>query len=296
MAIYDYQGNEISSGGGSAGYDWNNKKIVFEGDSITANSNIGYPAYVAQKLGATADVIAIAGVPVMGSYPGNNWDIRRRISHIPYNADAIVILGDTNSISSTDANLFSSSMDDWAGRWNLALQAIKKSFPTVPLFLAACFRQGSKDNNAKYVSYAFQRFAEHWGLLYIDLATESSLNLLASSKVWGLTPTDTVHPSHAAMPLYADIVLKHIKETPPFVFSGSDTIAIDATLSVAVGATAEINYEITGDLSIQWTSSNYDVACVMGGTVYGMSDGTATITATTRNGNTATCAVTVTSA
>lgn len=294
MTIYDYQGNVIS--GGDASYNWSNKKIVFEGDSITANGTIGYPAYVANSLGASSSVIAIAGVPIMGDYPGTNQDFRRRVSHIPYDADAIVILGDTNSITSTDSNLFSTSISDWTGRWNLALQAIKKSFPTVPLFLAACFRQGSKDNNAKYVSYAFQRFAEHWGLLYIDLATESSLNLLASSKVWGLTPTDTVHPSHAAMPLYADVVLNHIKKTPPFAFSGNDSLTIDSTLSVAVGSTANIGYTISGDLSIQWTSSNYDVACVMAGTVYGMSAGTATITATTRNGHTATCEVTVTSA
>ncbi len=293
MAIYDYRGSEISAGSES-GYDWSGKKLVFEGDSITANSTIGYPAYVAEKLSATADVIAIPGVPVMGSYPGNNWDFRRRVSHIPNDADAIIILGDTNSITSSESDLFSTSADLWTGRWNLALSSIKRSFPTVPLFLVSCFRQYPKDGNARIVSYAFQRFAAHWGCLYIDLATESSLNLFASAPVWGLTATDGVHPSHAAMPLYADVVKNHISKTPPFAFSGNDTISMDSTLSVGVGETADINYTITGDMSIQWTSSNYDVACVMGGTVYGMAAGTATITATTRNGNTATCTVTVT--
>ena len=294
MSVYNINGVRIDAGTDSPNYDWSNKKIVFEGDSITANTTIGYPAYVASSLGATADVIAIAGVPVMGSYPGENWDFRRRVSHISHDADAIVILGDTNSITSTDSDLFSTSASDWTGRWNLALQAIKESFPTVPLFLVSCFRQGGKENNAKYVSYAFQRFAEHWGLLYIDLATESSLNLMASSSVWGLTATDMVHPSHSAMPLYADIILSHIRKTPPYAFSGVDTISISETLSVATNSTAEISTTITGDLSVQWTSSNYNVACVMGGVVYGMSAGTATITATTRNGHAATCAVTVT--
>ena len=294
MPIYDYQGNPISTGGSDSVYDWSDKKITFEGDSITANSNIGYPAYVANALGATADVIAIPGVPVMGSYPGYDWDIRRRISHISYNTDAIVILGDTNSISATDSNLFSTSMDDWTGRWNLALNAIKKSFPTIPLFLLSCFAQGGKDNNNKYVAYAFSRFAKKHGCIYVDLSTESTMNLLYSAKTWGLSATDGVHPSHEAMPLYADVVLSHIKKTPPFAFSGSDSITIDATKSVSVGGTADIDYTITGDLSIQWTSSDYDVACVMSGTVYGMSEGTATITAKTRNGNTATCTVTVT--
>ena len=67
-------------------------------------------------------------------------------------------------------------------------------------------------------------------------------------------------------------------------------------LTVEAGKTAEIEYAITGDMSIQWTSDNMDVACVMGGVVYGMTTGNATITATTRNGNTATCTVTVTEA
>ena len=293
MPIYDYQGNPISIGGDTS-YDWSNKKITFEGDSITANSNIGYPAYVASALGATANVIAIAGVPVYGAYEGNAWDFRRRISNIPYNTDAIVVLGDTNSISSTTDDLFSTDISKWTGRWNLALNAIKKSFPTVPLFLVACFRQGSKENNAKYVAEAFSRFAQHYGCIYVDLSTESPMNLLYSSKVWGLTDTDTVHPSHTAMPLYADTVLNHIKKIPPYNFTGTDSITIDSTASVAVGATVDIGYTITGDQSIQWTSSDMDVACVMGGTVYGMSTGTATITATTRNGHTATCTVTVT--
>lgn len=294
MAIYDIQGNPISTGGESTSYDWSNKKITFEGDSITANSVIGYPAYVANALNATANVIAIAGVPVYGSYPGTGHDIRRRISNIPADTDAVVILGDTNSITSTESNLFSTSMDDWTGRWNLALNAIKKSFPTVPLFLCACFRQKGKETNAKYVSYAFNRFAQHYGCIYVDLATESSMNLLYSSKVWGLKETDGVHPSHEAMPLYADTVLKHIQKIPPCEFTGTDTITIDTTASVVVGSTVDIGYTITGDQSIQWTSSDMDVACVMGGTVYGMTEGTATITATTRNGNTATCTVTVT--
>lgn len=291
MALYDVDGNLISS---FDGYDWSNKKITFEGDSITANSNIGYPAYVAEKLGAIANVIAIAGVPVMGSYPGNNWDLRRRISNIPADTDAIVILGDTNAISTTDSNLFSTSLDDWAGRWNIALKAIKKSFPTVPLFLISCFRQGSKENNAKYVAYAFKRFAQHYGCIDVDLSTESPMNLLFSSKVWGLTATDTVHPSHEAMPLYADVVAKRIREIPPCEFTGSDSITIDSSVTVAVGSTADIGYTVTGDQSIQWTSSDMGVVCVMGGTVYGMVAGTATITAKTRSGKTVTCSVTVT--
>lgn len=46
--------------------------------------------------------------------------------------------------------------------------------------------------------------------------------------------------------------------------------------------------------TVTWTSSNPSVATVSGGNVNGVSKGTATITATTSNGKTATCKVTVT--
>lgn len=293
MAIYDYQGNEISSGGGS-GYDWSNKKITFEGDSITAN--IGYPAYVCTQLdAATAVNIAKAGYAVYPNSPTNAADFRKKVSNIPYNTDAIVILGDTNAsdFPASDADLFSDSPSTWAGRWNLALDAIKRSFPTVPLFLTACFRQSGKNNQAKYVAHAFQRFAQLWGCIFIDLSTEAPMNLLYSGKVWGLNGSDGVHPAKAFVSLYAQTVADHIRQIPPCAFTGTDSISIDATKSVAAGSTVDISYTVTGDQSVQWTSSDMDVACVLGGTVYGMAAGTATITAKTRSGKTATCTVTV---
>ena len=296
MAIYDVNGNQISTSGGGLSFDWSNKKIVFEGDSITANNTIGYPAYVCGNLNATAENIAIVAKPIYGSYVGYNYDFRQRVSHIPYNADAIVILGDTNAIdvtSTSESNPFTTDITKWEGRWNVALSAIKKSFPTVPLFLVSVFRQ-VRESNSKYVAEAFRRFSQFYGCIYADMSTESPLDLQYASTVWGLYPDDSTHPSHDAMPLFADYIIQRIQQTQPHEFTGTDSISIESTKTVAVNSTADIEYTITGDLSIQWTSSNYDVACVMGGTVYGMSAGTATITAKTRNGHTATCTVTVT--
>ena len=39
MAVYDISGNRIDQGGGAQAYNWTGKRIVFEGDSITANSS-----------------------------------------------------------------------------------------------------------------------------------------------------------------------------------------------------------------------------------------------------------------
>ncbi|HGF8006397.1 TPA: Ig domain-containing protein [Enterococcus faecium] len=72
------------------------------------------------------------------------------------------------------------------------------------------------------------------------------------------------------------------------------------TLSLAVGATetlsATVAPETATDKSIQFTSSNETIATVtpVQGKVTGVKAGTATITATTVNGKTAVCEVTVT--
>lgn len=69
------------------------------------------------------------------------------------------------------------------------------------------------------------------------------------------------------------------------------------TLTVAVGETAAITSTVTpanADQSVTWTSSDAKIAKVdETGKVTGVKAGTATITATTANGKTATCAVTV---
>ena len=120
------------------------------------------------------------------------------------------------------------------------------------------------------------------------------MSLIYGYPKYGLTATDGVHTNHEGMKLFADAIIRRLKQVPPPDWTGTDSITIDATASVAVGGTASIGCTVTGDLSVQWTSDNMDVACVMGGTVYGMAAGTATITAKTRNGNIATCTVTVT--
>lgn len=277
----------------SSGYDWTGKNVVFEGESITMNTTMAYPEYVAEQTGCVVNKIGMAGVPIMGDYEGQAKDFRRRVSNIPANADAIIILGDCNAISTSDSQQNSTAISDWGGRWNLAIDSIKKSFPTVPLFLVSEYPMKNKADQNKNVPIQFEAMAQKHGAIFICLAKESPISLIYGYPTWGLTSTDGVHCNHEATTVWADVIVKKLKEIKPTEWTGSDTITIDSTASVTVGGTADIGYTITGDLSIQWTSDNMDVACVMGGTIYGMTEGTANITATTRNGNTATCSVTV---
>lgn len=283
--------------GGTAittGYDWSNKLVVFEGESITMNGTMKYPERVREQTGCKVNKIGIAGVPIMGNYIGKNWDFRRRISNIPANADAIIILGDCNAVDTKDTQQYSTSISEWGGRWNLAIESIKKSFPTVPLLLVSEYPMKNKATQNKNVPIQFEAMAQNHGAIFICLAKESPISLVYGYPTWGLTATDGVHCNQEATKVWADVIAKRLAEVKPTEWTGTDTISIDKTATCTVGNTVDISYTITGDLSIQWTSDNMDVACVMGGKVYGMTAGTATITATTRNGNTATCEVTVT--
>lgn len=295
MAIYDYQGNEISVGGGGTSYDWSNKKIVFEGDSIT--SNIGFPEYIANNLGATSIKISQAGFPVMGSYPGYDRDFRKRISNIPYNADAIVIMGDINNHNSNQSDAtdwFTTDITKWAGRVNVFMDSVKRSFPTVPVFLVPEYGMGDNGNTSLIVAQFYEIVARRLGCIYVCPTAESGFSLSYAYPLWGLNGSDKVHAKSDYVSLWAECILNKIKTIKPPVWADTDSLTIDSSATVVVGSSIDIGYTAADNLSLQWTSSDYSIACVMGGKVYGIGAGTATITAKTHNGNTATCTVTVT--
>ncbi len=74
-------------------------------------------------------------------------------------------------------------------------------------------------------------------------------------------------------------------------------ISIDSTLSLSVGGTHLLTGTFTpsnpSDMTLIWTTSDSSVCTCYGGKVTAIASGTATVTATTKNGYSATCTVTV---
>ena len=87
-------------------------------------------------------------------------------------------------------------------------------------------------------------------------------------------------------------------EKPPENIATTGVKLSKSTVSVYVGSTVTISATVSPsnatDKSVTWTSSNNGVATVSNGKIKGIANGTATITAKTSGGQTATCKVTVT--
>lgn len=297
MTIYDYKGNPVTPP--AQGYDWTGRVIAVSGDSHVDNRTTDFYGYLEEQLGVTVARIGMSGMALTPSTPGHDSDFRRRVSDAPANIDAWIWMGDSNAMFVTDTeHLDSTDISTWGGRCNVTVEAIKRSFPQAVIILASDYpHKNAELPQTVDAHYQYERMAVRYGCYHVSVGRDAGFSRINTTRVWGLYDGDgSGHCSHEAMKIWADCVLQKIRSIRPPVWAGADTITIDATASVAVNGTASIGYDITGDQSIQWTSDNEDVACVMGGVVYGMTSGTATITATTRNGNTASCVVTVTEA
>ena len=79
---------------------------------------------------------------------------------------------------------------------------------------------------------------------------------------------------------------------PTSVTLSKSSVSVKEALTTTI--TATVLPENASKKTVTWTSSDNSVATVSGGTITGVSQGTAVITATTSNGLTATCNVTVT--
>lgn len=288
---------------GAGGYNWEGRTLYFDGDSLTVSGVDKWSKYTADKLNCNSINNAIGGQPIFPDIPGTPQDYRQRISRIPSTVDLILIDGDFNAawnVAKTTEECFDKSLSTWAGRWNAAMEGLRRSFPNVPIILCSPWATDPTTSSKnihilKYNANAMLTMARYWGCYFFDLATESPMQLNFGWGWWSSTGTSNVHNNKRAAELVGQVLADKIATIPAPIWSAEDTISLDQSeVTVAVGSTVRVTPTMTGNFTNAWTSSDYNVACVLGGQIIGMAAGTATITATTRNGNTATCTVTVT--
>ena len=169
---------------------WQNKKIIVDGESLTANGN--WHTYLKTWLSlSTVYNHAVAGVSM--TYTASNpW--RTRLEAYETDADAIILLGDHNSIIS--GTIDDTTDDTWFGQWNQYLQAIITKFPTTPIILASHWKTDSQHgDNAKNKAIAFKNLSDKYGLHYVDFFNDFIFRYDNTDSVtkFGLNGTDKVH-------------------------------------------------------------------------------------------------------
>lgn len=130
-------------------------------------------------------------------------------------------------------------------------------------------------------------------------STNSSVAAVSGGKVTAksegaTTITATTHNGKSA------ICTVIVNEPAPEVIEVTSISLNKTFLTLEIGEsetlTATVSPSNATDKSVTWTSSDQSVATVVNGNITAVGSGTATITATTSNGKTATCAVTVNAA
>lgn len=169
---------------------WQNKKIIVDGESLTANGN--WHTYLKTWLSlSTVYNHAVAGVSM--TYTASNpW--RTRLEAYETDADAIILLGDHNSIIS--GTIDDTTDDTWFGQWNQYLQAIITKFPTTPIILASHWKTDSQHgDNAKNKAIAFKNLSDKYGLHYVDFFNDFIFRYDNTDSVtkFGLNGTNKVH-------------------------------------------------------------------------------------------------------
>ncbi len=140
------------------------------------------------------------------------------------------------------------------------------------------------DTNVKNVTYTSSNES---------IATVSNTGLVTGVAQGSATITATAQTANGTTSATTSITVTPIAVTSVSLSSNSETVKEGKTVTL----TATVSPSNATNKAVNWSSSNTSVATVNGGTVTGVSAGSATITVTTVDGSkTATCTVTVTAA
>lgn len=147
MALYDINGNSITSDGGSVDdslfYNftrWSGKSLVTEGNSLTAHNKWG--DYLAEFLGMTHTNVAMSGSAITTNPQTKGTTLEDIIANVadnyPENVDLVILQGDTNVGMDGEP---SDQMDGddpkttWTARMNYMIRCIRAKYHNVVIVL-----------------------------------------------------------------------------------------------------------------------------------------------------------------
>lgn len=221
-----------SNGGGGSSDSLEGKKVVFYGDSITAQN--WYPTAVQQYYGFTMVNAGVGGARI--SYRGagvsgneNDMSYDGRINALPTDADIVFVMGGTNDwnkIEIENTLTYSSGFDRLKFKGGLAyiIQHIQMRCSNAKVIICTLIGGGNSTRGSGSPVTQYLPEADQFGQTYLDFrnAEIEVANLLNipvcdtwSCGINGINGdtmiADNVHPTHAGAQMIADYIIGYMR-------------------------------------------------------------------------------------
>lgn len=318
-----------SSGGGTTAITskLNGIKIGILGDSVSAGNYHCYGSenaivktwheFIADKTGAIINNVSKGGSNIT-TVKGDGASFIDRYINLDSDCKIILVFGGINDYSWSAGTQLGSIGDtdttNICGALKTLCEGLINKYPTIPIgfILPYGFNEYKGSETWKPYENKIIEVLNYYGIPYLNLRTNSIMNAnieFINSKYFRFSSTDSstgdkTHPNTAGHSIIAKPILSFIEkiyydmyatDVPSEILPTS--ISIRDTLEITVGeqSTLAVTFtpSTTTNKTLTWSSSKEGVATVSNGIVTGVGQGSCNIVATTQNGKTCTCIVTV---
>lgn len=305
----------------------NGVKIGVLGDSVSAGNYHCYGdenadvktwhEFIADKTGAIINNVSRGGSSLT-TVKGDNYSFVDRYNNLDSDCKIILIFGGINDYAyagNTElGNIGDTDTTNICGALKTLCEGLINKYPATPIgfILPYGFNEYKGSGTWKPYENKIIEVLNYYGIPYLNLRTNSIMNAnidFINSKYFRYSSADSVtgdktHPNTAGHSIIAKPILSFIEDIYYDMYSIDipsevlpTSISIRETLAITPGeqSTLAVTYipSTTTNKYLTWSSDNKSVATVSNGVVTGVGKGSCNIIATTSNGKTATCVVTV---
>ena len=305
----------------------NGVKIGVLGDSVSAGNYHCYGnenavvktwhEFIADKTGAIINNVSRGG-SCLTTAKGDNYSFVDRYNNLNSDCKIILIFGGINDYAyagNTElGNIGDTDTTNICGALKTLCEGLINKYPATPIgfILPYGFNEYKGSGTWKPYENKIIEVLNYYGIPYLNLRTNSIMNAnidFINSKYFRYSSADSVtgdktHPNTAGHSIIAKPILSFIEDIyydmysidiPSEVLPTSISIREALTITPGEQSTLAVTYipSTTTNKYLTWSSDNKSVATVSNGVVTGVGKGSCNIIATTSNGKTATCVVTV---
>ena len=305
----------------------NGVKIGVLGDSVSAGNYHCYGnenavvktwhEFIADKTGAIINNVSRGG-SCLTTAKRDNYSFVDRYNDLNSDCKIILIFGGINDYARAEntelGNIGDTDTTNICGALKTLCEGLINKYPATPIgfILPYGFNEYKGSGTWKPYENKIIEVLNYYGIPYLNLRTNSIMNAnidFINSKYFLYGSADSVtgdktHPNTVGHSIIAKPILSFIEDIYYDMYSSDipsevlpTSISIRETLSITLGeqSTLAVTFipSTTTNKYLTWSSNNESVATVSNGVVTGVSKGSCNIIATTSNGKTATCVVTV---